>query len=233
MQAIATGNVPSLKARGVRRMGMTLLSVAAMLFVPAGSWRFWQGWVYLLLMMGFWSYFFLHFLKHDPQLAERRLQSKEPELVQKVILKLFSVFLCAGFIVAGLDFRFGWSRPGLVRDTLIVAGQSGVVAGYWLVFWVMKTNSYAASVIQVESGQRVIDSGPYALVRHPMYTGMSLTSVATPLALGSYVALPVFVCILPLLVYRLIHEERTLCRDLPGYSEYCQRAHFRIVPFVW
>ena len=97
----------------------------------------------------------------------------------------------------------------------------------------MKTNTFAASTIQVESKQIVIDRGPYALVRHPKYTGMVVTVLAVPLALGSYVALPLFALLVPLLVYRLIHEERILRRDLAGYADYCERTRFRLVPRVW
>jgi protein-S-isoprenylcysteine O-methyltransferase Ste14 len=97
----------------------------------------------------------------------------------------------------------------------------------------MKTNSFAASTIQVEAEQKVVDGGPYALVRHPMYTGMAVTTLAAALALGSYVALPVVALMVPLLIDRLIHEERTLRRDLPGYGEYCERTRFRLVPWMW
>ena len=94
-------------------------------------------------------------------------------------------------------------------------------------------NTFAASTIQVEAEHRVIDTGPYAVVRHPMYTGMALTALATPFALGSYIAAPAFVLIVPVLTYRLIHEEKTLRRDLAGYEEYCARLRRRLVPFVW
>jgi len=107
------------------------------------------------------------------------------------------------------------------------------VAGYWLVFWVMKTNTFASSIIQVENQQTVIRSGPYEVVRHPMYTGMVVTVIGIPLALGSYVTLPVFALLVPLLAYRLIHEERMLRRDLSGYAEYCEHTRFRLVPRVW
>jgi protein-S-isoprenylcysteine O-methyltransferase Ste14 len=143
--------------------------------------------------------------------------------------------LYLGFIVAGLDFRFGWSRVrfGAVPTAIIAAGQLGAAAGYWLVFWVMKANSFAGSTIQVENGQAVIQSGPYALVRHPMYLGMVVTALATPFALGSYVAVPLFAMIVPALILRLIHEEKTLHRDLGGYATYCERTRFRLVPWVW
>lgn len=216
-------------------MAVTFAILAVLLFAPAHTFRFWQAWLYLGLQGGSWTYFFFGVLKHDPQLAERRMQSKEPERVQKIILKIFSWLLFIGFVLAGLDFRFGWSRAWLggVPTPVVLAAQLVVVAGYCLVYWVMKTNTFAASTIQVEAEHRVIDTGPYASVRHPMYSGMIITSFATPLALGSYVALLAFALILPILIFRLIHEERTLRRDLPGYSEYCDRTRFRLIPAVW
>jgi protein-S-isoprenylcysteine O-methyltransferase Ste14 len=138
------------------------------------------------------------------------------------------------FIVAALDFRFGWTRAkGGVPIWLVLAAQVLVVAGYWIVFWTMKTNSFAASIIRVEDGQSVIEVGPYAWVRHPMYFGMAVTVLSAPIALGSYVAIPVFALLVPLLIYRLIYEEKTLCQELRGYAEYCGRTRFRLIPRIW
>jgi protein-S-isoprenylcysteine O-methyltransferase Ste14 len=216
-------------------MCLTLFGLAAMLFLSAGSLRFWQASVFLVLQAAFWTYFFLDFLKNDPQLLERRLKSKETEPEQKLFQRLFALILNSAVILAGLDFRFGWTRRwvGDVPIAVVIAGQAMAVAGYWLVFWVMKTNTFASSIIQVENQQTVIRSGPYEVVRHPMYTGMVVTVIGIPLALGSYVTLPVFALLVPLLAYRLIHEERMLRRDLSGYAEYCEHTRFRLVPWVW
>jgi protein-S-isoprenylcysteine O-methyltransferase Ste14 len=215
-------------------MASTILILAGILFISAGSLRFWQGWLFLFLMAGFWSYFFVVFMKRDPQLLERRLQAKEIHLEQKIVQKLFSAISILAFMVAALDFRFGWSRfAGGVPIWLVLVAQAVVVVGYWLVFWTMKTNSFAASIIRVEEEQRVIDAGPYAWVRHPMYFGMAVTILSAPLALGSYAAMLVFALLVPLLIYRLIYEERTLCRELRGYPEYCDRMRFRLIPGIW
>lgn len=224
-----------LKQRATLRFALTFAILAALLFVPAWSLRCWQAWIFLLSTLGLWLFFFLDLLRHDPQLLARRLQSKEPDPRQKWLLRVFSLVFYSGFIVCGFDFRLGWSRAWLapVPVALVIAGQLGVAAGYWLVFSVMKTNTFAASIIKVEAEQTVVQSGPYAFVRHPMYTGIAVSMLATPLALGSYVALPVFALIVPVLMYRLIHEEKTLCRDLRGYAEYCDRTPFRLIPRVW
>jgi len=181
----------SLKGRAQQRLTITLTVLSALL-LSAGSLRFWQGWLFLVLMSGFWTFFLIDLMKNDPQLLERRLENKETQPEQRLFQKLWMVISLASFTLAGLDFRFGWSRQrlGPVPVWLVVVGQMIALAGYWLVFWVMKTNSFAASTIQVESGQRVVRSGPYATVRHPMYSGMAVMALGTPLALGSYFALP-------------------------------------------
>ena len=234
MERVSGAAEMSLRARGTRQLVKTFVVLTGLLFVPAGTWRFWQGWLYIGLISGFWTYFFIDLLKSDPQLLERRMQRRETEPQQKLLQRLVSLILFLAFMLAGVDFRFGWSRAlGSVPVALVLAGQVIVVAGYWLVFWTMKVNSFASSIIQVEAQQTVIDRGPYAWVRHPMYLGMALSALALPLALGSYIALPLF-AVLPLLLgYRLVHEERTLCRDLAGYAEYCQRARYRLLPWVW
>jgi protein-S-isoprenylcysteine O-methyltransferase Ste14 len=225
----------TLQARAVGRLLITILFLGALLFLPAGTFRFWPAVAFLLLMVGFWTVFYLYFQENDPRLLERRLQSKETQPEQKWALRLFSLILYCGFIVSGLDYRLGWSQRwvGPFPLALVIAGQAMAVAGYWFVFLVMKTNSFAASTIQVESEQRVIDSGPYSVIRHPMYSGMIVTALGTPLALESYVAAPIFALIFPTLMFRLIHEERLLRRDLPGYAEYCTRVQFRLVPGIW
>jgi protein-S-isoprenylcysteine O-methyltransferase Ste14 len=225
----------TLRLRAVKRMVITAVFLAAILFIPAGTWRFWPGIAFLILVLGLGVIFFLNLLRNDPKLLERRMQSKETQPEQKWALRIFSLVLYCGFVLAGLDFRCGWSRNwiGQVPLAVIIAGDLMAAAGYWFVFRVMQTNSFAASTIQVEAEQRVIDSGPYAVVRHPMYSGMIVMIVGTPLALASYVALPVFALIVPTLMFRLIHEERLLRRDLPGYAEYCDRVRFRLLPGVW
>jgi protein-S-isoprenylcysteine O-methyltransferase Ste14 len=224
----------SLKGRAQQRLTITLTVLSALL-LSAGSLRFWQGWLFLVLMSGFWTFFLIDLTKNDPQLLERRLKNKETQPEQRLFQKLWMVISLASFTLAGLDFRFGWSRErlGPVPVWLVVVGQMIALAGYWLVFWVMKTNSFAASTIQVESGQRVVRNGPYATVRHPMYSGMAVMALGTPLALGSYFALPVFASLIPVLMFRLIHEEKFLHHALPGYAEYCEQTRFRLAPFVW
>lgn len=230
-----TATIKSLETRATRRMFGTLVIFAAILFASAGSWRFWQAWLFVSLMAGFWTYFFVDLLEHSPELLERRLRRDEADPQQKLFQKIFGPVTIAAFALTGFDFRFGWSQDWLrpVPLWLELTAQGFAVAGYCFVFWVMKANAFASTTIQVESGQTVIQSGPYALVRHPMYLGMIAVIVAAPLALGSYAALPVFALLVPVFVYRLIHEERTLRRALAGYEEYRKQVRYRLVPYVW
>ncbi len=225
----------SVKQRGLRQLALSLIVIAALLFLSAGSLRYWQGWLFVMLMAGFWIFFFIDLLKRDPKLLQRRLQNEESAPEQKLFQKLLLVILLPAFVLAGLDFRFGWSQTRLhgVPVWLVLVGQAMAVAAYWLVFSVMKANSFAGSTIRVEDEQRVIDSGLYAIVRHPMYSGMALMVLGTPLALGSYVALPVFALFIPLLMFRLTHEEKFLRHALPGYAKYCERTRYRLIPFLW
>jgi protein-S-isoprenylcysteine O-methyltransferase Ste14 len=225
----------SLTQRAARDFAITFLFLSLLILVSAGSLRYWQAWAYVGLIAAFWTIFLMDFLKKDPALLERRLQRKETEPEQRLFQRLFLLIIVLAYMLPGLDFRFGWSRTWLggVPLALIVAGQVLVAVGYVFIFWVMKTNTFAASTIQVESGQRVIDKGPYAAIRHPMYTGMVVWALGTPLALASYVALPVFALLIPGITFRLMNEERVLRRDLPGYIEYCQRVRFRLIPGVW
>jgi protein-S-isoprenylcysteine O-methyltransferase Ste14 len=224
----------NLRTRATGRLLTTLIFFGVLLFIPAGSLHFWQAWLFVGLMSVFWTGFLLYLLKSDPQLIERRLARRESEPQQQRFQKLFILILFPALIVTGLDFRFGWSRSLAPFPTwLVLLGQVAVAAGYSFVFWVMKTNTFAGTTIQVEAEQKVISHGPYQIVRHPMYLGMVLTALGIPIALGSYVALPFFALFVPVLIYRLVHEERTLRQGLPGYAEYCDRQPFRLLPWIW
>jgi len=225
----------SVGSRLVLRFSVGLLLVAVLLFVPAGTLYYWQGWAYLALFfvpgvtLSLWLY------RRDPQLIERRLQSKEKVKEQKMLVRLLKPVFVAVFLLAGLDYRMGWTRRefGRVPLWLTILAQALFLAGILLVFWVMKVNSYASRTVQVEAGQKVISDGPYRTVRHPMYSGSILMWIATPVALGSYFALPAFAVLIPFYVIRLLNEEEVLRRELPGYPEYCERTRFRLAPRVW
>lgn len=161
--------------------------------------------------------------------------TREKVRAQKIIMLLWKLLAVPAYLLAGFDHRFGWSRqyfipvPGWLTALALLL----IAAGYLLFYLVMKANRYAASIIQLESGQTVTDTGPYRFVRHPMYLGFLILWLAAPLALGSFVTVPVFALALPLLVFRLLNEEKFLRRELPGYAEYCRCTRCRLIPFVW
>ena len=223
----------TLKSRLMLRFVFMPVVCGSFLFLPAGSFRFWQGWVYLIISIGFIVSAFGYLYRHDPQLIERRLRRgwrQETVRQQKLLMKFIPAIMLIAFLLPGFDHRFGWSHVPL---WLTVLSQAFVLVGYLMNLWAWKNNSFAASTIRVEPGQPVISTGPYGIVRHPMYLGGVIWFLFTPLALGSYFALPVFALLIPLMVFRLLNEEKVLRRELPGYSEYCFRTRFRLVPLLW
>jgi protein-S-isoprenylcysteine O-methyltransferase Ste14 len=204
--------------------------VALVLFVPAGSIGYWEGWLYMGVLFIPMACAVLYFLRHDPELLRRRSKMKEHESEQKVIVALSGVIFLIGFIIPGLDYRFGWSD---VPVAVVLAADGLVLLGWYIYFLTFRENTYAARVVEVEAGQKVIDTGPYAIVRHPMYLGVILIFLATPIALGSYWALIPFLPLPMLIILRIRNEEQVLCEELPGYVEYRQKTRYRLIPYVW
>lgn len=207
-----------------------LVLVLLLLFLPAGSLWFWEGWLYSGVLFIPMLFVVRYFVKTDPALLERRLKWKEPEPEQKTLIKLATGSFFIGFVLPGFDYRYQWSA---VPVALVLASNAMVFLGYLLFFLVLRENSYASRVIEVEQGQKVITTGPYAMVRHPMYLGVLVMFLFSPLALGSFWALLAFLPLIPLLVFRIVSEERVLLRELPDYQEYCQQTRYRLVPLVW
>ena len=220
----------SLTTRVVLRSLFAVIFVAVFLFIPAGSLSYWQGWVFMAILFLPMLITSGYFLKRDPQLVERRLRTQEKISEQKTIIRWAQLVFFASLLIPGLDYRFGWSRVPL---WLTILSQLFVFVGYLITLWVMKENSFASRTVQVEEGQRVISTGPYRLVRHPMYFGAVLILLFMSPALGSWWALPGFLLAIPLIVLRLLNEEKMLCRDLPGYSDYCLRTRSRLLPLLW
>lgn len=207
-----------------------LIVMLAMFFLPAGSFAFWQAWVYLTIIFVSMLAFLIYFLKNDPELLERRMRSKEKETEQRYIIGFMTVCFLFTFLLPGFDQRFGWSHVPVI---MVIIADVVVLLGYGFVFLVLRENSYASRVIEVEKDQKVISSGPYAMVRHPMYLGVAVMFLFTPLALGSYWALIPSLLMIFFLIPRIFNEEKVLERDLDGYREYMQKVRYRLIPGIW
>jgi len=215
-----------------RQIVFTLL-LAALLFVPAGTFAYWQAWLFLATFFSSSVALGVYFAKHDPALLERRIKAgpaAEQEPAQKMIIALLIAGFMLVLVVAGLHYRW---HGATVPLWLVILSDVGIIASFAVFFIVMKQNSYAASTIRVEAGQPVISTGLYGVVRHPMYSGALLLAVCMPLALGSLWSLLLLVALVPVLAWRLLDEERVLKRDLAGYEAYCARVRYRLIPFVW
>jgi protein-S-isoprenylcysteine O-methyltransferase Ste14 len=209
------------------------LALAALIFGSALSLRFWQGWLFWFVFLACSLTITLYFLRHDRALIERRLNAgptAEREKTQKLILWFAVVAIVAAIVVPGLDHQLGWSA---VPVPVVLAGDVLVILGYVICFLVFRANSFASAIVEVGPDQRVITTGPYALVRHPMYAGALLIFFGAPLALGSWWGLVPSVALTGVIVWRLLDEEKYLERNLPGYREYQQRVRWRLVPRLW
>jgi protein-S-isoprenylcysteine O-methyltransferase Ste14 len=223
----------NLAARSWRRLLGFMLFLAVLIFLPARTLDYWQGWIYLGLFAACCALTTASLLKRDPGLVARRLEvgpRAEREPAQKRIQLLASLCLCALYIVSALDYGGAWS---FMPTSVVLVGDLFTVLGFAVMYRVFRENSFAAATVTVEAGQRVISSGPYARVRHPMYAGALLLFLGTPLALGSWWGLAVFIPTVAVLIARLQDEEQFLTRNLAGYSDYCRRVPFRLVPGVW
>ncbi len=211
------------------------ISVAAILlvlifFLPAGTVYYWHAWVYLWLLFGSAILIMIYLLRHDRPLLERRLKIGEQVRPQKVITRIGSLAYFALFLIPGLDFRFGWSS---VPIPVVIFADVIFLIGYYIFFLTLKENSYASRVIEVEKEQKVISTGPYAVVRSPMYLAILMIIGFTPLCLGSYWGMIMMVPLLFVLVLRILNEEKVLAEALPGYRKYLEKTKYRLIPNVW
>jgi protein-S-isoprenylcysteine O-methyltransferase Ste14 len=204
--------------------------IGGLLFGSAGSLHYWEAWVYcgVLCLPAIVSG--IYFLLRDPEFLERRMKTHEKEAEQRFVQFSSGFLFFVGFLIAGLDHRFGWSD---VSVTVVIVSDFFVLLGYLLIFRVFQVNRYAARTVEVEAGQQVISTGPYAIVRHPMYLGVVLMYMFTPFALGSYLALIAFLLLVPLLVLRILNEEAVLVHELPGYDDYRRKVRWRLIPRIW
>ncbi|MBR0413509.1 MAG: isoprenylcysteine carboxylmethyltransferase family protein [Clostridia bacterium] len=207
-----------------------LLLVGALLFVPAGSLRFWQGWLFLgILFIPMFGAGIVLMVK-NPELLKKRLDAKEEQSEQKAVLALSAVMFPAAFIVAGLNFRF--SRLVLPHWAVYIAAGVFLLA-YALYAEVLRENTYLSRTVEVQENQEVIDTGLYGIVRHPMYLSTVLLFLSMPLVLGSVISFVIMLAYIPIIAKRIRNEEAVLEKELPGYAAYKQRVKYKVIPFIW
>ena len=204
--------------------------IAALLLLPAGTWRYWNAW--LLMGLLFIPMFLagLVMMKKSPALLRSRLNVKEKVGEQQTVVKLSGLMFLCGFITAGIDFRFGWSQ---LPQGMIIAASILFLLAYALYAEVLRENVWLSRTIEVQENQKVIDTGLYGIVRHPMYAATLLLFGSMPLVLGSLPAFIIFLCYPLIIVKRLLNEEAVLAKDLEGYTDYQQRVKYHLIPYLW
>ena len=223
----------TLAAQAFVGLGRKFALECLLLFAVSWSLLYWQAWAYLAVSYVTLCPIILYFLKHDPEFVRRRLkmgaeaESRESQRIVMSLLKWLYIFI---LVVPALDHRFGWSR---ISPSVVLAADVAVFIGMAMQFRVFQENTFASAVIELAADQRVISTGPYQLIRHPMYAGTTLVSFATSIALGSWWGLPIAGVKFFVIVARLLDEEKFLAERLPGYQEYCQRVPYRLIPYVW
>ncbi len=212
------------------RLILTLLILSSLIFIPAGSISFCNGWIYIGIIISAMISIASFLITKNPELMDKRLKSREKEEKQKFIRRIGILPFVISFIISGVDYRYGWSD---VPEVVVIAAVLFVVSGYVMFFFVLLENSYASRIVEVQENQKVIDTGLYSMIRHPMYTASIIIFIFSPVVLGSYygvVPMLLYPCIL---IVRIFNEEEVLKRDLKGYDDYMKRIKYRLIPYIW
>ena len=219
-----------LLAQGLLKMLSGMLIVALVLFLPAGSWNYFNGWLFCSLLFLPMLVLGALLLWKAPALLEKRLNTKEQEKTQMAVVAVSSLLFLAAFVAAGLDFRFGWTHVPIWLVCLAAVLQ---LVAYGLYAEVMRENAWLSRTVEVQENQKVIDTGLYGIVRHPMYTSTILLFLAMPLVLGSWVSFAIMLLFPVVIFFRIRNEEKVLEEGLAGYREYKQKVRYRLLPFIW
>ena len=225
-----TGYGKRLLTKVISRFILALIFVGFLLFISAGTFKFINAWIFIVGLFIPMIFTLIFLYKKDPELLEKRLNMQEKENEQKKYIKLSMFFYIIAYIVPGLDFRFHWSE---VPVWLAIAALILMILGYVMFVMVMIQNRYASRIIEIQHEQRLIDTGLYSIVRHPMYTAAIILFLSSSLVLGSYYALIPMLFLPILLAFRIINEEKVLLSGLPGYDAYIKKVRFRLIPYLW
>jgi protein-S-isoprenylcysteine O-methyltransferase Ste14 len=219
--------------RGTASAVYGLAVVGLLLFLPAGTFNYWQAWAFIATSMVVTIFPSIYIARTNPAALQRRMHggpSAETRTVQKIVIIGAWLGLFSMMVLSAFDHRFGWSHP---PSWVCLLGDVLIAAGLGIAMLVVIQNSYAAATVRVEAGQQVASGGVYKFVRHPMYVGNVIMMIGVPLALGSYWGLLLVIPGMPVLVFRILDEEKMLTQDLAGYREYAERVRYRLVPYVW
>ena len=225
--------ITSIKRKALLGLSSMLILVWILIFAPGWTIVYWEGWGFFFSFSIPVIIISLYFLKHDLKLIEVRIKAgptAEKEKSQQIIQSLTGVFFVLLLLFPGLDHRYHWST---MPWFLVVFGDFLVITGLFITYLVFRENSHTSAIIEVDQGQRVVQTGPYALIRHPMYSGGLLMLLGVPFALGSWWALIFTLLLFLAIVWRLLDEERFLSSNLQGYVQYCKKVRFRLIPFLW
>ena len=216
--------------QAVSKFLLGLALFAALLFIPAGTLKYWNAW--LLIGILFVPMFIagIVLLFKDPELLKRRLNAKEEQKEQKAVVALSGVMFIAAFVVAGLNHRFGWI---VLPSWAVWASAAVFLAAYLMYAEVLRENAYLSRTIEVREGQKVIDTGLYGIVRHPMYSSTLFLFLSMGLILGSPISFGILLFYVPIIAVRMKNEEKVLAEELPGYSDYMKKVRYRVIPFIW
>ena len=212
---------------------LLFLAMAALLFIPAWTFDYWQAWTFLAVYFAASAAITLYLMKNDPRLLARRMSggpAAEKEPAQRIIMSLASLGFIGLLVIPALDRGFAWSH---LPPWVALAGDVLVGLGFLGVFYVFRENTFTSATIELAPDQKVISTGPYALLRHPMYAAALVMLLGIPIALGSMWGVLIIIAILPALIWRLLDEEKFLAKNLPGYPEYQSRVRYRLIPRVW
>lgn len=212
------------------RIILGLFVIGILLFLPAGTFRYWQGWLLICILFVPMTVAGLLLFVKNPELLRKRINAKEKEAEQKTVVSISGFLFIAAFIVAGLARRFGWF---MLPDWAVWVSAAVFLASYIMYAEVLRENTYLSRIIEVQEGQKVIDTGLYGIVRHPMYSATTILFLAMPLVLGSPLSFLIMLGYIPVIVKRIRNEEAVLEEGLEGYREYKQRVKYRLIPFVW
>ena len=204
--------------------------IGLLIFIPAGTLKFINGWIFIAGLFIPMTFTLIYLMVKDPELLEKRIQLKEKENVQKKYIKLSILLYIIAYIIPGLDYRYHWSN---VPNWLVIVSLVVMIFGYVMFIIVMLQNRYASRVIEIQDKQKLIDTGLYRVVRHPMYLAAIILYMASTIVLGSYYTLIPMMLLPFLLRYRIKNEEKVLMEGLPGYNEYMKKVKYRLIPFIW